>query len=121
MKNENYDINDFRNNDDWKSAFLQVGLGKPDSNYGYELPDTYLNFVKRVVCCDRGYNDEVNWICVVELEDGTYVVVDAGCDYTGWDCQAWGTADIFETEGEALSNLNPEQAERLQVLNVGHN
>ena len=41
--------------------------------------------VKRIVAMSEGENDGDNWLCVGELHDGRFFVLDAGCDYTGWD------------------------------------
>lgn len=114
MKSSIYTIEEFRENYDWQNAFQNYSWNDRENNS--------LTFVKRVVCADEGCNDGPSWICVAELDDGRYVIVDAGCDYTGWDCQSWGgIVDYFDSEAEALSNLTPEQAERLEVTNVGHN
>jgi len=50
--------------------------------------------VMRVVAVSEGVNDEYNWLCVVELNDGRFAFVSAGCDFTGWDCQASGYAMV---------------------------
>lgn len=38
----------------------------------------------------EGMNDEQRWIWLVTLQDESQWEFSAGCDYTGWDCQAWG-------------------------------
>lgn len=40
--------------------------------------------VRYVLGYYKGFNDEDNWVMMVELMDGQYGVVSAGCDYTGW-------------------------------------
>lgn len=114
MLNTNFNIEDFRKNWDWIHAFYEA----TNNQYGpdYDDYDNYLSFVKRVVTCDEGENDGPSWIGVFELEDGRFCIVDSWCDYTGWDCQAGGGIEYYKTEGEALSNLTPDQAERLEVI-----
>lgn len=46
--------------------------------------------VARVIATREGENDGPDWLCVVELKDGRFAFVSAGCDYTGWDCQSGG-------------------------------
>lgn len=41
--------------------------------------------VKSIVGIQQGEQDERNWILLAELNDGRYLFVSAGCDYTGWD------------------------------------
>lgn len=40
-------------------------------------------------CEVHGEYDESNWVWVVTIENGAVWRVDAGCDYTGWDCRSW--------------------------------
>lgn len=42
----------------------------------------------------EGENDGKPWKCLVKIDDGvagsgTYAYFEAGCDYTGFDCQGW--------------------------------
>ena len=41
--------------------------------------------VMRVISAQEGQNDGEDWKCVVELWDGRFARLEAGCDYTGWD------------------------------------
>lgn len=49
----------------------------------------------------EGKNDEDDWRWVAKLQDGRFVFLQGGCDYTGWDCQSWATSQFAETPEEA--------------------
>lgn len=57
-----------------------------------------------------GHNDEDNWYWIIELNDGRFVLTDAWCDYTGWDCQSGGNSQIA-TNTEEAAMLAPESEE----------
>lgn len=44
----------------------------------------------------RGENDGAPWIAYGRLVDGRAFFISAGCDYTGWDCQASGGARVAD-------------------------
>jgi hypothetical protein len=55
-----------------------------------ELQDKPVIALKMI---QQGENDGRNWLWAVQFEgayDGDWWVLCAGCDYTGWDCQAGG-------------------------------
>ena len=54
-----------------------------------------------------GHNDEDHWFWVIELKDGAFLLTNAWCDYTGWDCQSGGTSEATES-AEAAALLAPE-------------
>ncbi len=45
--------------------------------------------ITEVVAMWEGANDEDDWCWIVRLNDGKHVFLRGGCDYTGWDCQAY--------------------------------
>lgn len=53
--------------------------------------------VDEVIYSSDGCNDGDNWVGVFRLKNGKFGYVSAGCDYTGWDCQAGGDGDIADT------------------------
>ena len=53
----------------------------------------------------NGDNDGDNWTGIVLLKNGSYGYVTAGCDYTGWDCQAGGHGSTRETVAEVIGEL----------------
>jgi hypothetical protein len=95
-------LEDFKADGDWQNAFGAKHRG-PIEN------------VTRVIYAAEGENDEDDWLAVVEWsgDEGRFAVMSAGCDYTGWDCQASGTIEFYPSEATALSDLTPEQAKRL--------
>lgn len=107
------DLKAFKDDYDWQHAFYEAEFHccKPHG----PVPESVLNSVVRVVACAEGENDGPEWLAVVELQDGRFAVMAAGCDYTGWDCQASGTLEFYPSEGMALTDLTPEQAARLGV------
>lgn len=44
-----------------------------------------------------GENDGADWLALYLLPDGRYVIAAAGCDCSGWDCQAGGWAVVSES------------------------
>lgn len=57
---------------------------------GYDWPSviTYAQFgtadIGKILALSEGENDTRDWILVVELKDGKFAAVTAGCDYSGW-------------------------------------
>ncbi len=47
---------------------------------GWDLAD-----VKRVLAVIEGEHDGPAWHWIVALNDGRFVYLSGGCDYTGWD------------------------------------
>lgn len=71
-----------------------------------------LEDVAYVLASVMGENDgpEYFWLCA--MKDHTYAVVSGGCDYTGWDCQSSGEAEIYPTMATALAALPLEDGNR---------
>lgn len=47
--------------------------------------------IRKLEMINQGANDFEDWEWRVEFATGEVWQFVAGCDYTGWDCQAWGT------------------------------
>jgi hypothetical protein len=106
-------LNDY----DWKNAFAEAGspivvkFANPVPTESFIRED-----VVEIIATADGENDGPNWLGVFLLKDGRYAMVDAGCDYTGWDCQAWGTAEVCGTLDEMIRwGLSNEQRKRLNL------
>ena len=87
---------DVLNDYDWQEAFEYAARadlceGAKCSNSGFTRED-----VVKILHIDEGENDGNYWIIVGELSDGRYFYLEAGCDYTGWDCQASGSAWVSD-------------------------
>lgn len=53
--------------------------------------------IREIVAQSAGENDGPDWIAVGWLTNGEAFLLVAGCDYTGWDCQANGWSNIGPT------------------------
>jgi hypothetical protein len=85
---------------DWKEAF--------------EYADFLITDVVEIIAMEEGDNDGDDWIGVFKLSNGQFAWLSAGCDYTGWDCQATGDSAICNTLDELLRGYVGEQnAKRL--------
>lgn len=71
--------------------------------------------VKRVIAYDNGCNDGPDWLGLFEMKSGKFVVLRAGCDYTGWGCREWGTSSEHETEKLAVQDLGDDERHRLNL------
>lgn len=89
----------WREDYDWKEAFTYAQTTKTATNCakeGFAIDD-----VAEVLKTSPGENDGDSWLMVGRLKDGRFFFLDAWCDYTGWDCQAGGDAQVADT----LDNL----------------
>lgn len=109
---------------DWEQAFCYAGgtdkagdarvnpvpgSGASDAPFGRED-------VAIIVGLAKGENDGPNWVCAGRLADGRWFCLRAGCDYTGWDCQAGGHASVALTLGDLLRlGMDPEERQRCSV------
>lgn len=74
---------------DWREVFRYAGqFGTSD--------------VEAILGLREGENDGANWLMYGQLKDGRYFYLSAGCDYTGWDCQASGWGDVKDTLEELI-------------------
>ena len=73
---------------DWESAFSYFPVSRDQ--------------IKRVIKSEEGANDGADWIILAETTHGLFLAGRAGCDYTGWDCQAGGSGSLHSTEEAAI-------------------
>lgn len=100
---------------DWREVF---GYASPSSIPLSENPASTESFeredVTEIVAMSEGENDEEDWLICGKLKDGRYFSIEAGCDYTGWDCQASGFAtvamDLYEL---IILGMSPQARGRL--------
>jgi hypothetical protein len=57
-----------------------------------------------------GHNDEDHWFWIIELKNGQFVLTNAWCDCTGWDCQSGGESQIAQN-ANAAAQLAPTKEE----------
>jgi hypothetical protein len=74
---------------DWKAAFAYAS--------GFTMDD-----IGTVHGAVEGENDGDDWIIWGRLKDGRWFSLKAGCDYTGWDCQASGHSHTAATKKELI-------------------
>lgn len=99
----------------WEQAFLEAnqridGVGEnPPSTAQFTRED-----VVDILHSDEGENDGAPWVGVFRLNDGRFLFVTAGCDYTGWDCQASGSAAVASTLEQLIRfGLGDQERKRL--------
>jgi hypothetical protein len=105
-------LNDFN----WKEAFAYAG--EEDgcqgnvANVSSEDKASAKPFarvdVTKLFYVDPGERDAQPWRCAGRLKDKRYFYLEAGCDYTGWDCQAFGWAKVALNRKTFLAMCVPE-------------
>lgn len=93
----------------------------PAAGKGYtgKVGPVSISDVKRIVACSEGERDERAWMGLFELHSGAFLTLVASCDYTGWDCQASGSSELFDTEADAIRwGLGDDERERLGLAKV---
>jgi hypothetical protein len=92
----------------------EIRIRKPDGDL-----ESYLNYNTDIFTLEgianihaevAGHNDEDHWFWIIELQDGRFVLTNAWCDYTGWDCQSGGSS-LVATSAEEAALLAPEVEE----------
>jgi len=83
----NYPISSLFNNEGYWSI-NHVDINKDDI-VNYHLMITKLYFINNVYYYQYGENDGNDWILIGKIDD-FYIVFEASCDYTGFDCQGGG-------------------------------
>ena len=114
---------------DWKEVFGYAGGPDADSNSRGSIPEAApigtnvdttpfgLDDVAEIYGHSDGENDEKDWIVYGRLNDGRFFSIIAGCDYTGWDCNAGGTASVsISLENITRFGLTKEARERLGIV-----
>jgi len=104
---------------DWECAFAYVS----EANIRAAHPTSKVFLVAftrddvvEIAHIEDGENDEKDWLCVGLLRDGRWFALAAGCDYTGWDCQASGGAAVGNTYEEVVRfGLSVDERSRLGI------
>jgi hypothetical protein len=58
--------------------------------------------IAELIGTSEGENEGPDWLCAGRLTDGRWFLVSAGCDYTGWDCQASGVCHVAKSREDLL-------------------
>lgn len=92
-----------KNDYDWREAFEYAD--------GFAMDD-----IQTIANLAEGQHDGDDWVIYGQLKNGKWFYLSAGCDYTGWDCQASGTSGLEETRDliERL-HLTSKDRDRLNV------
>lgn len=95
---------------DWREAFACAGDPEGEFNSADVRPAPPTSKVSlspfgradvaEVFALREGVHDEKDWLAYGHLKDGRYFFLQAGCDYTGWDCQSGGCVHVAETRDE---------------------
>ncbi len=100
---------------------VQTSLDVLDS-YDWREAFTYADFnigaVAEILGMREGENDGANWLMYGRLKDGQYFYLSAGCDYTGWDCQASGFGKAEATFEEMVRMAMDEEGREAFGLKV---
>lgn len=94
-------------NYDWEQAFVFAGGDNGTEGGASARPFTREDVV-RLFFLDPGENDRQPWRCAGRLKDKRYFYLEAGCDYTGWDCHASGWAKVAVKRNVFLAMCVPE-------------
>lgn len=82
---------------DWSEAMKIAKAPYGVVGYSGSLAFSGWQDIAEIIAYDAGENDGANWIAAFRLHDGRYLFLAAGCDYTGWDCQAGGFTQLAAT------------------------
>lgn len=100
------ELEKFKNDYDWRNAF-NVAFGKKHKWDDEADTDNPIHDVLEIIAYEIGENEGKDWIGIFKMCDGKYVVLSAGCDYTGWECVGnSGRHETFDTLEAALSPLS---------------
>lgn len=104
---------------DWDEAFVYAGERYIDvcpPNARVPTASFDREDVISILAMEEGANDEEHWIIAGKLKDGRWFYLEAGCDYSGWDCQASGSAVVASTKSELIRFGIPNEARtRLKI------
>jgi hypothetical protein len=100
---------------DWREAFAYASPMPVAGYKGHTEPFTR-DDVAEVLASAEGENEGPDWIAIFRLNDGRFAFLAAGCDYTGWDCQAGGSAWVASDLESLIQFGVPQEArDRLEA------
>lgn len=76
--------------------------------------------IAEILAADPGEPDGREWMCALKLIDGRYAYIQAGCDYTGWDCQADGSAWVASDRDSLIRWALTDPARHRLGLSLSH-
>lgn len=110
----------------WNEAFGYVGEPKTYARENLSIspvlgevveitPFTRENVVE-IYALYEGEHDGESWHIAGKLADGRHFYLEAYCDYTGWDCQASGSAWVASSKKALLKFGLTDKARELLKL-----
>ena len=123
MDHETMTLETFKEAYDWGGCYdrqegaVYEAAKRPDPVPGFTGAAAWaLDDVEEVVAADAGENDERDWVAVLRLTDGRFVFMSAGCDFTGWDCQAGGRSLVGDSMESLMQlGMTADERERLKL------
>lgn len=112
---------------DWQEVFGCAGAPGRNNNIapkrveGATCAETKFTIddVAYVVDASPGENDGAHWMIVGVLNDTRAFFIEAGCDYTGWDCRSWGRSFVADDLDAILQwGMTDEARERLPAVHA---
>lgn len=73
--------------------------------YAWDRPESVQDEIERVLAKWEGAHDTDDWIWILALRNNKYAYLQAGCDYTGWDCRSWINRFEFCDSPEEAVNI----------------
>lgn len=107
-------LDEMKQSFDWQEAFNV----SPTYNTMSEASDTEiaLDDVSVIFASVEGDNDGPDWLAIGKVTDGRYFVIEAGCCYTGWDCNGHGTIHVSTSWNELITMaMDNSQRDRLGI------
>ena len=88
---------------------FEDGLGILMGAYDWQEAMMYAKFkfedIAQTISAVEGENDDKDWQLIVKLKSGKFGWLSAGCDYSGWDCQASGESGIADSQNDAIAQM----------------
>lgn len=91
-------------------------IGRPEKSQGATCTDDVFTMddVATIIDASDGENDGASWMVVGVLNDTRAFFIEAGCDYTGWDCHSSGSCWVADSLADLLRwGMTDEARERL--------
>lgn len=100
----------------WEQAFSCCSPPEPLFGEKVGLADFTIMSVKEIIALDEGENDVEDWIGLFRLNDGRYVFISAGCDFTGWECRAGGNGLVSNNLRDLFKiGISDREKERMNI------
>ncbi len=98
---------------DWEHIFEEY-CSSPNPIKEIESRRYFNRDVAKIISIEEGENDGADWLGLFEMNDGNYLALRAGCDYTGWGCREGGSSDVAATKADIIAfGLTPDERQRL--------